>query len=73
MSRLQPSSWAGLVRKLKALGFAGPFYRGKHPYMIRGTIRLKIPNPHRQDIGIDLLARILRQAEISREQWEDVN
>jgi hypothetical protein len=41
--------------------------------MIRGTIRLKIPNPHRQDIGIDLLARILHQAEISREQWEDVS
>jgi hypothetical protein len=41
--------------------------------MIRGMIRLKIPNPHRQDIGIDLLTRILRQAQISREQWQEVD
>jgi len=73
MSRLQPSSWGELVRKLKALGFTGPFYRGKHPYMLRGLTRLKIPNPHRQDISVDLLARILRQAQISREQWENLD
>jgi predicted RNase H-like HicB family nuclease len=32
--------------------------------------RLTIPNPHRREIGPDLLARILRQAGVSRRDWE---
>jgi hypothetical protein len=27
------------------------------------------PNPHKQNIGVDLLTRILRQAGITREEW----
>jgi hypothetical protein len=38
--------------------------------MVRGTIALRIPNPHRADIGRDLLARILRQAGVDRDAWE---
>jgi hypothetical protein len=38
--------------------------------MTKVQINLTIPNPHRGDIGRDLLARILRQAGISREEWE---
>ena len=30
---------------------------------------LRIPNPHAQDISIDLLSKILRQAGISRKEW----
>lgn len=41
--------------------------------MIRDDFRLTIPNPHRGDIRPALLARILRQAEISREEWEDLS
>jgi predicted RNA binding protein YcfA (HicA-like mRNA interferase family) len=52
------------------LGFEGPFAGGKHPYMVRGDLVLTIPNPHRQEIGSDLLVRILRQAEISHREWE---
>jgi hypothetical protein len=29
----------------------------------------KIPNPHGEDVSVDLLARILKQAGISREEW----
>jgi hypothetical protein len=42
---------------------------GKHLFMIKGTLRLTIPNPHKEAIGSDLLVRILRQADISREEW----
>jgi len=28
-----------------------------------------IPNPHRSVVGVELLQRVLRQAEISREEW----
>ena len=40
--------------------------------MEKGQIRVRIPNPHRADIGRTLLAQILRQAEISREVWESL-
>lgn len=69
MARLSPVSFSELVRKLKALGFEGPISGGKHLFMIRGDVRLNVSNPHRQDIGVDLLKRILRQAEIQREEW----
>ena len=51
------------------MGFEGPFMGGKHPYMVRGETVVTIPNPHRQEIRDDLLARILRQAGISRDEW----
>jgi len=57
---------------MRQLGFEGPFSGGKHLFMIRGDIRLTIPNPHHKEIGVDLLTRILRQAGISKEQWLDI-
>jgi predicted RNA binding protein YcfA (HicA-like mRNA interferase family) len=59
-----------LVRYLRALGFEGPHSGGQHHYMVKGMIKLRIPNPHEGDIAADLLARILRQAGISRTEWE---
>jgi hypothetical protein len=38
--------------------------------MHRGDITIRIPNPHRGDIGRSLLAEILKQAGISRKEWE---
>ena len=40
--------------------------------MDKERIRVRIPNPHRGDIGRRLLADILRQAGISREEWENL-
>jgi predicted RNA binding protein YcfA (HicA-like mRNA interferase family) len=59
-----------LVRYLRELGFEGPYSGGRHQFMVRGQITLRIPNPHQGDIGKDLLARILKQAALSREEWE---
>jgi len=67
--KFTPVSWTNLVRKLKTFGFDGPYQGGKHPYMIRGDLVLTIPNPHRTEISVDLLVRILLQAHISREEW----
>ncbi len=69
MSKLRPVSFGELVRKLKALDCEGPFSGGKHLFMIKGDLRLTISNPHRQDIGVDLLKRILRQGGIQRDEW----
>jgi len=71
MSSLSPVSFSELVRKLKSLDFEGPFSGGKHLFMIKGDLRLTIPNPHRQDIGVDLLTRILRQGGIQRDEWNE--
>ena len=59
-----------LIRYLKQFGFEGPYSGGKHQFMVRGEITIRVPNPHQGDIGRELLARILRQAEISKEEWE---
>lgn len=64
-----PVSWKQLVKGLKDLGFEGPFSGGKHPYMIKGELVLTLPNPHKKDIGLDLLSRILRQGGIKKEDW----
>lgn len=69
-SKLVPVSKRELVRRLGELGFGGPYIGSGHEYMIKGAIRIKLPNPHHsQDIGADLLARILRDSGISREEW----
>ena len=69
MAKLSPISWAELVRRLRKLGFDGPYKGGKHPYMIKGNLVLTIPNPHKKEIGVDLLQRILKQAGISKGEW----
>lgn len=70
MPRLGPVKRTDLIFFLRRLGFDGPFRGGKHQYMSRGGSRLILPNPHQSDIGTELLARILRQADISRSEWE---
>lgn len=66
---LRGISWRKLVQKLRRLGFDGPFAGGRHLFMVRGTLKVRIPNPHRKDISRLLLAEILRQAGISIDQW----
>jgi hypothetical protein len=66
-----PVRRAELVRALRSLGFDGPFSGAKHQFMVRGTVSLRIPNPHQAEIGRDLPARILRQAGVDRDAWEN--
>jgi predicted RNA binding protein YcfA (HicA-like mRNA interferase family) len=69
VAELSPVSWTNLVRQLRELGFDGPYQGGKHPYMIKGNLVLTIPNPHRREIGVALLSRILRRARVTKEEW----
>jgi len=66
---LVPVSWTDLIKKLRNLSFEGPYQGGKHPYMIKGNLVLTIPNPHRKEIGVALLNRILKRGNISKEMW----
>jgi predicted RNA binding protein YcfA (HicA-like mRNA interferase family) len=69
VGELSHISWANLVKRLRKLEFEGPYQGGKHPYMIKGTLVLTIPNPHQRDIGVALLSRILKQAGITNKEW----
>ena len=40
-------------------------------FMIKGEIKIHIPNPHRGDISKHLIAEILRQTGISTKEWEN--
>jgi len=70
--RFGPISRDQLVASLRRLGFDGPYAGGKHQYMVRDSLRVRIPNPHQGDIGRELLAKILKQAGIARDDWESV-
>jgi predicted RNA binding protein YcfA (HicA-like mRNA interferase family) len=62
-------SWRKLVQKFRHLGFSGPYSGGRHLFMVRGKLKVRIPNPHRRDISKYLVAEILRQAGISADEW----
>lgn len=66
---LRPLSRRDLVRRLRALGFEGPFAGAKHQFMVRGDRSIRIPNPHGSDIGVPLLRELLRQAGIDPTEW----
>jgi predicted RNA binding protein YcfA (HicA-like mRNA interferase family) len=65
-----PISRPQLIRYLRALGFEGPYTGGNHQYLIRGEAKLVLPSPHKGDISRSLLVRLLKQANVTREEWE---
>lgn len=69
MDTLKPISRRELIACLRRLGFEGPYAGGKHAMMVRKGRRVVIPNLHAPEIGVNLLARILRQAGVSRDEW----
>jgi len=60
MGKLVPVSRSDLIKRLVALGFYGPYLGGRHEFLLRGNRRLIIPNPHRGDVSVDLLIRLLK-------------
>ena len=72
MPAWKPIKRRELIAGLRRLGFSGPYSGGKHDFMQKQNLILTIPNPHRGDISIGLLKVILRQAGISRNDWERV-
>ncbi len=72
MPHLGPIKRKELIYYLKLLGFEGPYPGGNHQYVVKvkENIILRLPNPHRGDIGEALLRRLLKQAKIDRATWE---
>ena len=64
---MKPISRSDFIKRLRSFGFDGPFAGGKHSFENK---LVPIPNPHKGDIGVGLLIRILKQAGISTSEWE---
>ncbi len=64
-----PVSRAKLIRRLRKIGFEGPFPGSDHDFMVRGDNFVRIPNSHRREIGTNLISEILREGEITRDEW----
>ena len=61
MPKLNPLSFHEFIKKLKKFGFKGPYSGGKHLYMIKDSLRLTLPNPHRKGVSVDLFCSIIIQ------------
>ena len=72
MPKLRPIKRKELISFIRQLDFTGPYAGGKHAFMQRGRLKVRIPNPHQGDISIGLLKRILEEAEVSLQEWEQL-
>jgi predicted RNA binding protein YcfA (HicA-like mRNA interferase family) len=69
-NRLIPVSRRELIRRLRKLGFEGPYPGSDHEFMVKDDVYVSIPNPHHgEKIGAELLSIILKEGEISRTEW----
>ncbi|MGI8855978.1 MAG: type II toxin-antitoxin system HicA family toxin [Thermomicrobiales bacterium] len=70
MPPIGPISRRDLIATFRKLGWTGPHAGRKHAYMSLGDRDQRIPNPHQGDISTSMLREIVRQAGISRAEWE---
>jgi len=68
----KPIKHREMVRRLRAFGWQGPQQKGRHPFMVKGQLRLTIPNPHQGDIDWSLMKRIIQVAGVSPDEWENI-
>ncbi|MCY7348628.1 MAG: type II toxin-antitoxin system HicA family toxin [Pyrinomonadaceae bacterium] len=72
MPKLAPIKRKDLIYCLRQLEFDGPFSGGNHQYMKKATLKVRIPNPHQSEISKELLIRLLKQANVEKETWENL-
>ncbi|MBZ1348548.1 MAG: type II toxin-antitoxin system HicA family toxin [Candidatus Nealsonbacteria bacterium] len=72
MSSFSPLPRRILIRKLRKLGFSGPYSATRHEYMKRGSEKIFAPNPHGKDIGLPIVKKIIRQLKISNQEFLDL-
>ena len=76
MSRLTPCKRPDFIRRLKKLGFDGPFAGTRHQFMVLATHRLTIPSNEEYSTG--QVAFMLREVEqiigrqVTVEEWNDL-
>ena len=59
-----------LIRRMRLLGWEGPFPGKRHGAMRKGSHTVPVPNPHGSDLDWAVVKRILKQAEINPDEWD---
>jgi hypothetical protein len=76
MSQWTPCKRRDFIRRLRALGFDGPYSGTRHQFMIFGQHRLAIPS--NTEFSVSQLRMMLREVqqiisrEIDSEEWNDL-
>ena len=76
MSRWSPCKRNDFMRRLRQLGFDGPYSGAKHQFMIFGQHRLTIPS--NKEYSVPQLRMMLREVEavtgreITADEWNDL-
>ncbi len=59
-----------MIQRFRNRGWEGPIDGPDHPFMKKGKLKVKIPNPHGSgDIDISLLTKILKQAGMTESEY----
>ena len=67
----KPISRKELIRRFRSLGFTGPISGSRHQFVVKGDLKVRIPNPHKGgNIDWSLVKEILRQAGIKTSDWD---
>jgi predicted RNA binding protein YcfA (HicA-like mRNA interferase family) len=71
MAKLKPLKPSAVVRKLRKLGFSGPYPGGKHQRMANLATGQIVPIPvHKgRDLSVGLIREIIRELGITRDEW----
>lgn len=72
MPNLSPLPRRILIKKLRKLGFSGPYSATVHGYMKRNGEKIFVPNPHGKDIGLPIIKKIIRQLNLSNQEFLDL-
>ncbi len=76
MSQWNPCKRSDFVRRLRKLGFDGPYSGSKHQFLIFGQNRLTIPS--NSEYSVPQLRMMLREAasiigrDISADEWNEL-
>jgi predicted RNA binding protein YcfA (HicA-like mRNA interferase family) len=74
MSKLRPIPAKEVFRKLRVLGYEGPFGGGKHSVMRHPSNgqKISVPVHGSQDLSIGTLRAIIRAAGTTVKDWEEL-
>jgi predicted RNA binding protein YcfA (HicA-like mRNA interferase family) len=74
MPKLTPIPAREVIRKLRRLGFEGPFGGGKHSVMRHPEtgVKISVPMHSNRDLPLGTLRAIVKASGISIEQWESI-
>ena len=76
MSRWTPCKRSDFVRRLRMLGFEGPFSGTRHQFLIHGNYRLTIPS--NAEYSVPQLRLLLREVSVilgryvTQEEWDSL-